>query len=569
MNIVKDKEAKASFSSLYIDYFNDLCYNIRTSKIREVAMKGRFKTYLINIIFPAFVFGSVTGILTSLVVTFYKLCAGYIIDVSHSGYEYVKEHPYLIPVVLFVFAGLSLLFALIYKNTHNLKGGGIPTSIGILRGIITFKWLRNLVGIFFLSLTSFLIGVPLGNEGPSVQMGTAIGRGTVCTCAKKHQAWDRYSMTGGACSGFAVATGAPISGILFAVEEAHQRISPMILLVSATSVMFADITAEIISPLLGVSIRLFPELKLVTLQLKNIWIPIIVGLMVGLFAVAFLYYYKSVNSFFNKRLKKVNHSVKIFAVFTLTFVMGLISSSFVSTGHHLILSLLEGKTALYMLVIILLVRSTLTLSANTNKLTGGMFIPLLALGVVSSSIVAGIIDSIFNLEHEYYVIIVVFGLVACISSMMKMPLTAIVFAVEALGCYDNIPYVITVVAVSFAVVEIFGVKSINDTVLETKIEEINESMEIKVIDTFVVVEKGAFAVGKQIRDIFWPANLFVLSVKYDENKKAEVDEHGGKELREGDTLHVRYSTYNESESRDELMAIVGNQDYDEKEVNEI
>jgi hypothetical protein len=189
--------------------------------------------------------------------------------------------------------------------------------------------------------------------------------------------------------------------------------------------------------------------------------------------------------------------------------------------------------------------------------------------VVSSSIIAGIIDSIFGLEQEYYVIIVVFGLVACISSMMKMPLTAIVFAVEALGCYDNIPYIIVVVSVSFVITEIFGAKSINDTVLETKIEEINEKMEIKVIDTFVVVEKGAFAIGKQIRDIFWPANLFVLSVKHDETKKAEVDEHGGKELREGDTLHVRYSTFDEYETREELIAIVGNQYYDEKEAVEI
>ena len=84
-----------------------------------------------------------------------------------------------------------------------------------------------------------------------------------------------------------------------------------------------------------------------------------------------------------------------------------------------------------------------------------------------------------------------------------------------------------------------------------------------------MVEKGAFAIGKQIRDIFWPANLFVLSVKHDETKKAEVDEHGGKELREGDTLHVRYSTFDEIETREELIAIVGNQNYDEKEAVEI
>ena len=72
-----------------------------------------------------------------------------------------------------------------------------------------------------MSLLSFLMGVPLGNEGPSVQIGTAVGRGTTRIALRKRFAWDRYSMTGGACAGFAVATGAPISGILFAVEEAH------------------------------------------------------------------------------------------------------------------------------------------------------------------------------------------------------------------------------------------------------------------------------------------------------------------------------------------------------------
>ena len=72
--------------------------------------------------------------------------------------------------------------------------------------------------LFFGSVTSFLIGVPLGNEGPSVLMGTAVGKGCTDTLAKKHPAWSRYSMTGGACAGFAVATGAPISGILDAYK---------------------------------------------------------------------------------------------------------------------------------------------------------------------------------------------------------------------------------------------------------------------------------------------------------------------------------------------------------------
>lgn len=70
---------------------------------------------------------------------------------------------------------VAFLYSKCYQRYPNLQGGGIPTSIGILRGLISFDWLKNLIGTFSLSLLSFFIGVPLGNEGPSVQIGTAIG----------------------------------------------------------------------------------------------------------------------------------------------------------------------------------------------------------------------------------------------------------------------------------------------------------------------------------------------------------------------------------------------------------
>ena len=106
--------------------------------------------------------------------------------------------------------------------------------------------------------------------------------------------------------------------------------------------------------------------------------------------------------------------------------------------------------------------------------------------------------------------------------MMKMPLTAIIFAIEALGCYENILYVVVASAVSFMITEIFGAKSINDTVVEDRVEELNDGKDARVIDTYVRVSENAFAVGKQIRDIFWPANLFVLSVKHDQSMEERL-----------------------------------------------
>ncbi len=527
----------------------------------------RLKNQLTNFIIPAFVFGALTGVLTSLTVTLYKLCAHHVIAWSAQGYEWLSRNLVLIPVVLLALLGIAWLLAFAYKKIPNLQGGGIPTSIGILRGILSFHWLKNLLGIFFLSMTTFLLGVPLGNEGPAVQMGTAVGRGTVYSFAKKHRAWDRYSMTGGACAGFATATGAPVCGILFAIEEAHQRISPMIVLVSATSVMFARITTELVSPLCGVSVQLFPSVDLPALQIGDIWIPVAVGLTIGFFAVLFLILYRHIFRFFSKLLQKIPHAYRIFSILVVTLVLGLCSFSFVSTGHDLILELYGEEIVLWMLLLLLLFRSVLTLSANANGITGGLFVPVLALGALIASILGKLFLYLPNVGQEQYTVILVLGITACIAGMMKTPLIAVLFAVEALGCYENILYVIVTAAFAYAIPELFGVVSVNDSVLERRTEQLMEKGESKVIDTFVTVQKGAFAVGKQIRDIFWPANLFVLSLKHDEKRRAEVDEHGGKEIREGDILHVRYSTRDESVTREELTAIVGKQVYQEKETD--
>ena len=525
-------------------------------------MKQRAKRDIVNLIASSCWFGAITGVLTAVVITVYKVCAEHVISICETGYDFLREHLIWLPLVITALFGIAALFAYCYRKTPNLRGGGIPTSIGILRGIVTFRWLKNLIGTFFLSLTSFLIGVPLGNEGPSVQMGTAVGRGTVSLFSKKHRAWDRYAMTGGACAGFSVATGAPVSGILFAIEEAHQRISPTILLTSAFSVLFARITSEILSPLCGVSISLFPALQLPALSTRDVWLPLLVGAAVGLFSVLFLHYFRSLNALFHTVLGKLSRTVKTFLIFLLTLVAGLCSFSFISTGHHLIVSLLEGAPTLVMLLLILIVRTTLTISANTNGITGGIFVPLLALGAVVSAILAKLL-TLTGLPSEQYTLVLILGITACIAGMMKMPLTAIVFSIEALSCSAHLLSVIATAATAYAITEIFGVHSINETVLERKIKNLNESKTAQVIDTFVTVQEGAFAVGKQIRDIFWPANLFVLSVKHDPKRTAQVDQHGEKVIREGDILHIRYSTFDEAQTKTELIAIVGDQTYNE------
>ena len=527
----------------------------------------KLKGYFSNLIFPAIIFGSITGVFTAVVVILYKLLAKLVINFSQNYYAFLRNKLYFIPLVLIAFYLFAILFARIYKIQPRVRGGGIPSSIALLRNIVTFKWLRTLIGVFFISLTSFLVGVPLGNEGPSVLMGTAVGKGSVMTLAKKHPAWSGYAMTGGACAGFAVATGASVSGMLFAVEEAHQRISPMILIVGSIAVLFAQLVSEICCPLLGVSTSIFPSMNITTLAVLDAWIPLLLGALIGLFAVAFLKYYHVISKFFNTKLNRVPHHVKIFIVYALTLVFGLVSFSFISTGHEIFPLLLKGNVAVYGLAVLLLVRMSLTLFANTNKLTGGVFVPIMALGAIMASIIGKGMQFAFGLSDEYHTVILVLGISACISSMMKMPLTAVIFSLEALGCVNNVLHVIIVVAVSFIITEIFGVKGINDKIIDNIVKSQEETHKRLVIDTHITIKKGSFAEYRHVKDILWPSNFFLLSIIPSKTRQAHIDQQGSMTLHEGDVLHIRYATFDEEHTKEELVSIVGEQDYDETEAD--
>ena len=511
----------------------------------------------INLIFPTIVLSAITGVLSSITINIYKFLAKHLIHFSEQTYGSIGNKLWMLPVIIVLFVFVAWIMSGVYVKLPNIKGGGIPTAIASQRGIIKLKWRENLIGVFVLSLVSFLFGVPLGNEGPSVQMGCAIGSGVSRLWQnerkeKDHKAWERYSMTGGACAGFSVATGAPISGFVFAIEEAHRRISPMILISAATSVIFAGITTELIAPVLNVSKTLFPEAAMPVLTIKQVLIPLVVSVVVGIFAVVFLKVFVALDSLYNKKLNKVPHYIKILAVFLLTFVFGLISIDYVSTGHELAIHLLESSKPLWVLVAIVIVRTFLTLSANTNGITGGVFLPLLAIGAAVSGIVADILIDYFCIGNEYYGTMIVLGIVCCISAMMKMPLTAVVFAVEALGCFENIVYIILAVMVSYLFTEIFAVKSINDVMVEKREEQRYSDSKAFVLNKKVIVKENSFAAGRDISDILWPYGMIVISV----DKEAA---HGGSGLNEGDIVKLRCTTNNEEELTAEIEAIFGEQ----------
>ncbi|MBE6767890.1 MAG: hypothetical protein E7549_03155 [Ruminococcaceae bacterium] len=500
------------------------------------------KTHMVSSVLPALFFGALAGAVTGAVVTVYKWLAGHATAVSAALYAALRARLWLLPVAAAALVAVGFLLHAVYRRHPGLRGGGIPTAVGAMRGTLPANGLRSTLASAALSLLTFLCGVPLGTEGPSVLLGTGLGGVAARKAPEKWHAWERYSMTGGACAGFSAATGAPLSGILFAVEEAHRRISPLIVLTAVVSVLFSEITSNLLAPLLGCETTLFSFSPFTSLALSEIWIPLVVGLSAGLFAVLFLRGYARLSQWLH-RLPPV---AVVCGVLLATLACGLLSTDFIATGHALIEELFTRTPALWMLAALLLVRSVLSLSANLSGITGGIFLPLMAVGAVLAALLGRVL-CLCGVDPALYPVIVCLGIGGCIAGMMKMPLTAILFAVEALGMSQNLLPVILVCALAYVIPEALKEDSVMERVLHRHQENRRNGKKQVVCERDFVVEEHAFAVGKEVRDVFWPHGVFVLSVK-----------KGGEPsplLAAGDVLSVQIQSWDIEKTVTDLRAI--------------
>ncbi len=495
--------------------------------------------------------GSVTGALIFL----FKLAAKKAENISHAVYEFALSSPLYICLVFTALAGLALLMAFIHKKIPAVKGGGIPRSEGVLRGILSFRWLRTFFGTFVGSMISFVCGLPLGSEGPAVLMGTSLG--AMCGKISRNQStWNRYVMTGGAGAGFAVATGAPLSGILFALEEIHKRFTPMLVLTVSVSVVSATYVNRLLCAAFGLNPNLLEIDTLAKFELGHVGYLLLLGvvmaLAVGLFdaSVAFI------SKICKKHKRFLTPSLKLVVTFLLTGAFAFWFSEGVYSGHHVILDVaVDGKPFFY-LALILVVRWVMMLLVTGSGATGGIFIPTLAIGAVVGAIGAKLLVLI-GMPEELFSVVVFLGMCAFIGGTLRAPLTAAVLFLELTVQFSNLFYVALVIFTVTFITEIFNQTPFYDITLENMEHEQNEGKVAQISCFEMKVSHNSFVVGKTVRDIMWPSSSVVIGIKRASEVHDDMDNDGEKKLYVGDTVILRARYFDEEEIRNLLFGLVG------------
>ena len=365
-------------------------------------------------------------------------------------------------------------------------------------------------------------------------------------------------MTGGAAAGFAVATGAPLSGIVFTLEEMHRRFSPTVLIVAAVAVISGTATSETLSALFGVDTTFFDLAIDKTLPLKFLWVAVLIGAICGISAILLTKVYHIIRKIKLKLVTRVPFTVKITLIFSVVAALGFLSSNLIGTGHALIEDILGGRTVWYVILIAFVIRALLMVIANNSGVSGGLFVPTLALGAMIASLVAEGLVALKLIGTEYYALLVVIGISAFLSASSRIPLTALTFAAETLCVVGNLLPVAAGVVVAYIVVEMIGIESFTDTVIEAKVEDDNYGRTQIIVESHMKVQAGAFAIGKDVNDILWPPTCRILSI----HRNSVVHHHHTGIIEEGDVLHLHYSTYEPELAMERLCLYLGEQSED-------
>ena len=506
-----------------------------------------------------------TGLFAGVVVTFYNMLAHWGEEGSRNLYSLVFEHPAYIPLLFLGLAAGAFVIGTLVKAVPMIRGSGIPQIEGAARGVIRFKWYVTMCSMFAASLACICLGLSAGAEGPSLQLGGCAGDAT-SAILRRGRMVRRLRIAGGASAGLAVAFNAPITGMVFALEEAFRSFSPQVFICSAISVVTALFTRNAIRPAFGEDVTYaFTGFRFNEFGLASCGWAALAAVVAAMVGVAFYFAVFAVKKLF-KRIRFFGGTGKYLIPFLAAGAFGLITPFAMGGGGQFINKMGTGGTGiiggisvlgaglLISLAIILAIKFVASVLAMGCGVPCGVFIPMLAIGAG----VGGVLSVLFQkagMPAQYGDYLVIICMAAFFTSVVKAPITGVVMVFELTGQFTNFLPALLGIAIGYLAGIVFRTEPIYEKCLDMYIAEEGLYEGVNKERVTVVVQKDSFADGKTIRSIIWPSDGLVVE-KISEDGTHTVPD-GLTMLRRGDTIVFEGETRSREALIKYLYDIVG------------
>jgi CIC family chloride channel protein len=413
----------------------------------------------------------------------------------------------ILPILFCAFcAGASVL--LVRRLAPEASGSGIPHLEAVLRRLRPFHWKRVLPVKFTGGILAVgLAGLAAGREGPTVQMGGAIGEGVASFFGGTFK--DRETLiTAGAGAGLAAAFNAPLSGLVFVLEEVRREFTPLVFGAALVASVIANVVARVVggqAPVFHIPVYTTPSLALLPAFL-------LLGVFAGLLGIVFnRAVVQSLNIFarYQQRFPAWSGAALVGGVIGL---VGWFAPEMLGGGHHLAERTLAGNMALTLIPAFFLIRFLLTMVSYGCGAPGGIFAPLLGIGAMIGLAVGATLHSFWPGLVPHPGIFAVVGMAAYFTAIVRAPLTGIVLIVEMTGSYEQMLPLLAACFAAYAVTEALGDKPIYEVLLERDLSRGGETPHVQEPQVVTVtIERGSPFEGQRVRNLGLPPGCILVN----------------------------------------------------------
>jgi len=503
------------------------------------AVLVHWKDFRLRIFFEGIIIGLLAGM---LVVAF-----RYTLEKA----ELLRENIYAVlqdnngGIIALWFLALVLISICLYwivQKEPMVSGSGIPQIKGMLSGHLKMHWSKVIIEQFIGGVLAIGAGMSLGREGPSIQLGAAMGQG-VSRLLGRLKIEEKYLITSGASAGLAAAFNAPLAGVIFALEEMHKNFSSAVLMSAMAASLAADFMAQ----------QFFGQKPVIDLHSLPVLPPgqyiylIGLGLICGVFGFIFNRMLIKTLNIYGKQTWLPNMLVPALPLI-IGGILGFFLPETLGGGGKLIDSIGQGNFSLKMLTILMIVKFLFTLLSYGSGVPGGIFMPMLIIGALAGAVYGNAIITFFHVNHYYFNNYIVMAMAAYFTAIVKAPVTGSILITEMTGSFQHLFALITVSMTSYLVSDVLRTGPIYEKLLErivAKKSQTNFSAGDKrkmIIEA--VVGLGSELDGRKIKDILWPPRCLLVSIRRGES---EIIPNGTVRILVGDYL---FALVHEEESVD-------------------
>ena len=375
-----------------------------------------------------------TGVVSGFFITIYELLITFVTYFIFMG-DPVKTVPtlpiwyiYAVPTV-----AIFIVNYIVSKEPHVREYGVNEIAESIMQNKMTIR-IKTLFLKIIASTLSLSSGFVVGTEGPSAGIGAMIAY-HIHKIFKLPSMLIKMIISIGASSGIAAIFVSPLTGIAFAVENiAYQFLKKYIsYLIIASVISFAISVQFLDSIVFKHSIgRVFNNEYIIA---SLVFIPFLT-----LFIYLYLFLKKKLLHFidfeiFKSFSKYRNHIFSIIGGGVVGTIL-LIEPHAAFSGKSIVVHLINQEThipilLIFILIILRIIGTTVSIYANA---IGGIFLPLMSIGaLVGYGFGELLINFNFHTEPFYFAAI---GAAVFMGVIMKLPLTAVVLAVETTFDYN-------------------------------------------------------------------------------------------------------------------------------------